>query len=96
VDECKPLIAGTIPRELGRMTELLSLDLASNRLEGSIPAELGNITALYELLVSKNKLTGPLPPELVGCVNLGWGMADITRHVIGPHFTRETRMGNIR
>ena len=90
------LIAGTIPQELGRMTQLLSLDLASNRLEGSIPAELGNITALYELLVSKNKLTGPLPPELVGCVNLGWGLPDIARHVIGCHFTQETRMRNIR
>lgn len=39
-------ITGRIPKELGNLTELVSLDLYRNRLEGDIPERLGNLQKL--------------------------------------------------
>jgi Leucine-rich repeat (LRR) protein len=39
-------LTGTIPSEIGRCTNLTTLDLGFNRLEGTMPGELGSLTAL--------------------------------------------------
>ena len=39
-------MTGEIPAELGDLTNLEGLDLASNQLTGEIPAELGSLTNL--------------------------------------------------
>ena len=71
-----PLLTGTIPPELGKLTELQYLLLGCsgwagrnvrfgrNRLTGPIPKELGNLSKLKELDLSQNELTGPIPKEL--------------------------------
>ena len=56
-------LSGTIPPELGNLTNLRSLYLYSNQLSGTIPPELGNLTNLYELWLSSNQLSGTIPPE---------------------------------
>ncbi|KAK4737802.1 hypothetical protein R3W88_001499 [Solanum pinnatisectum] len=53
-----------IPPELGKLVNLVHLDLSSCNLTGSIPAELGNLNMLDTLFLQKNQLTGVFPPQL--------------------------------
>ena len=63
-------LTGSIPPELGNLTNLVELDLSTNQLTGSIPPELGNLTNLVQLDLSTNQLTGSIPPELGNLNNL--------------------------
>ncbi|KAG7976344.1 hypothetical protein I3843_06G144300, partial [Carya illinoinensis] len=55
------VISGTIPDELGNLTNLVSLDLYLNNLSGPIPTKLGDLSKLRFLDLSNNKLTGDIP-----------------------------------
>ncbi|MCP4349126.1 MAG: hypothetical protein GY795_26905 [Desulfobacterales bacterium] len=61
---------GSLPAELGNLTNLEILFLIGNELSGSVPSELGNLTNLELLLLSNNQLSGPVPPELGNLNNL--------------------------
>ena len=63
-------LTGTIPSELGSLTNLQWLELTSNQLTGEIPAELGNLSNLQNLWLSGNQLTGEIPAELGNLSNL--------------------------
>ena len=63
-------LKGSIPAELGQLTNLSSLYLNDNELTGSIPAELGQLTNLRRLYLMDNKLTGSIPAELGQLTNL--------------------------
>ena len=63
-------LSGTIPSELGRLTNLRWLSLSSNQLSGEIPPELGDLTNLESLYLLSNELSGEIPPELSGLANL--------------------------
>ena len=52
---------GSVPAELGRLSNLTYLNLRSNDLSGPIPAELGDLTNLTYLNLHSNQLTGPIP-----------------------------------
>ncbi|CAN0544611.1 unnamed protein product, partial [Ectocarpus sp. 12 AP-2014] len=52
--------AGPIPRELGNLAALQSLDLGANTLSGPIPRELGKLAALRYLSLQHNELSGEL------------------------------------
>ena len=65
-------LAGVIPPDLGRLTNLESLSLRHNDLSGSIPAELGDLAELDSLDLSFNQLTGELPPGLANAGRLRW------------------------
>ena len=55
-------LTGSIPAELGDLTNLTELSLGGNGLSGEIPPELGDLTSLQELYLWGNTdLTGPLP-----------------------------------
>ncbi|MYD56756.1 MAG: hypothetical protein F4246_07060, partial [Rhodothermaceae bacterium] len=54
-------LTGSIPPELGNLTELWALHLHRNQLTGSIPPELGNLEALKRLDLRRNQLTGSIP-----------------------------------
>ena len=57
-------LTGTIPADLGSLSELTHLDLNDNSLTGDIPRELGNLHNLEEVRLSGNSLTGCIPDGL--------------------------------
>ena len=61
---------GTIPPELGNLTELRILNLGNNSLTGSIPPELGTPSNLSHVYLNTNRLTGEIPSQLSGLWNL--------------------------
>ena len=63
-------LTGSIPSELGRLTNLQRLDLSGNQLMGTIPSELGNLANLIELDLGFNDLAGPTPAALGNLTNL--------------------------
>lgn len=63
-------LTGSIPQELGFLSNLTSLSLAANNLSGGIPIELNNLTNLAYLRLDGNNLTGSIPTWLGNLTNL--------------------------
>ncbi|WP_420444100.1 cadherin domain-containing protein [Candidatus Poriferisodalis sp.] len=63
-------LTGTIPTELGSLSGLTTIYMASNSLSGSIPASIGNLTNLRHLNLARNELRRPLPSQLGNLSNL--------------------------
>ena len=63
-------LSGTIPSELGDLSNLENLELGANRLSGPIPSELGRLTILETLYLYETQLSGPIPTELGQLANL--------------------------
>ncbi|GAB4343467.1 MAG: hypothetical protein Kow0089_19280 [Desulfobulbaceae bacterium] len=63
-------LSGTIPTELGNLSQLTAISLSDNSLSGSIPGELGNLTGLEYLYLQNNSLTGSIPSGLGNLANL--------------------------
>ena len=57
-------LEGTIPTQLGDLTELEILRLDGNDVVGHIPSELGKLAKLNILYLDDNQLTGQIPEEL--------------------------------
>lgn len=62
-------LSGSLPRELGELTNLQSLYLGVNALSGAIPLELGYSSALSEVDLGNNLLNGSLPTSI-------WNLCD--------------------
>jgi hypothetical protein len=67
-------LSGTIPTEIGNLSNLRHLNLDSNKLSGNIPSELGNLTELHDLDLSDNQLMGSIPTSFTNLINMasGW------------------------
>ncbi|NIM11055.1 MAG: hypothetical protein GTO45_03635 [Candidatus Aminicenantes bacterium] len=57
-------LTGSIPPELGNLSNLQDIWLWDNKLTGNIPSELGNLINLSWLYLWDNQLTGSIPSEL--------------------------------
>ncbi|KAJ3094470.1 hypothetical protein HDU97_008032 [Phlyctochytrium planicorne] len=58
-------LAGSIPPELGALSELQEISLRCNSLTGEIPFELGNLQSLLNLNFFGNQLSGVLPDRFL-------------------------------
>jgi len=63
-------LTGSIPSEIGNLTNLTYLYLYNNELSGSIPPEIGNLTNLTWLWLYDNQLTGSIPSSIGNLTNL--------------------------
>ena len=70
-------LTGSIPSEIGILTNLTSLNLSGNELTGSIPPEIGNLTNLTYLNLSYNQFTGVIPESICELNNLRWNFGFI-------------------
>ncbi|KAB2059574.1 hypothetical protein ES319_A11G314900v1 [Gossypium barbadense] len=52
-----------IPKEIGSLVGLLSLNFSGNLLTGNIPDSIGNIELMESLDLSMNRLNGEIPPS---------------------------------
>ena len=57
-------LTGSIPPEIGNLTNLTRLISDDNQLTGSIPPEIGNLTNLNYLRLNDNQLSGIIPDEI--------------------------------
>ena len=63
-------LTGSIPPEIGCLTNLTHLELNGNQLTGEIPSEIENLTNLEWLSLWNNQLSGEIPPEIGNLTNL--------------------------
>ncbi len=59
-------------------TQVIGLDLQSNKLTGALPRAIGDLSNLYTLHLANNALTGPIPSE-IGGTDLGFFFAENNR-----------------
>jgi hypothetical protein len=57
-------LTGTLPSELGWLTNLVELDLSFNQFEGRLPSALGHLSALQTMDLSHNRLSSRLPQTM--------------------------------
>ena len=65
-------LTGSIPVELGGLSQLRGLYLFENHLSGPVPAELSNLANLEELFLDQNQLQGAIPATLGNLTKLRW------------------------
>lgn len=63
-------LVGTIPEDVGNLSELTFLSMAGNALTGTLPTTLGNLTSVQYMYLSTNSLSGSIPPELGNMTSL--------------------------
>ncbi len=63
-------LTGTLPQELGYLTELKELTLDYNQISGNIPPETGSLSNLERLYLKSNQLSGSIPSTLGQLGNL--------------------------
>lgn len=59
-------LVGSLPADLGHLTEAASFNLSDNTISGTIPAELGSLAKATTFALANNQLTGTIPVELGG------------------------------
>jgi hypothetical protein len=57
-------LTGTIPNDIGLLTNLASLSVTDSRLTGTIPSSLGDLFGLRRLWLYGNQLIGEIPSSL--------------------------------
>jgi len=57
-------LRGSIPTEVGMLSQLTTLRLNSNDITGSIPTEVGMLSQLIVLQLQENEISGTLPSEV--------------------------------
>ncbi|XP_047068636.1 receptor-like protein 45 [Lolium rigidum] len=70
IDLSANMLSGEIPREIGNLSHIKSLNLSNNFFTGSIPATFANLSQIESLDLSENRLNGSIPWQLTGLSSL--------------------------
>ncbi|KAK3288389.1 hypothetical protein CYMTET_4142 [Cymbomonas tetramitiformis] len=77
-------LTGTLPTQMGELTNLTSLKLDWNRLTGTVPTQMAALTRLMYLQVGGNSLTGTVPTQMGALTQLdildGWPTLEVQGH----------------
>ena len=84
-------LRGSLPQELGNLTQLQDLQLGFNELTGTLPPQLSNLTNLHTITLNGNRLSGTIPRELGRLRNLR--LLDIGSNDLSGVIPRE--LGNL-
>ena len=57
-------LRGSLPQELGNLTQLQDLQLGFNELTGTLPPQLSNLTNLHTITLNGNRLSGTIPRRI--------------------------------
>ena len=63
-------LSGSLPPEIGQLTELQNLDLGQNKISGEIPVEIYTLSNLTTLHLHNNVITGQISQEIQNLNNL--------------------------
>ncbi|MEM1136110.1 MAG: immunoglobulin domain-containing protein, partial [Bacteroidota bacterium] len=63
-------LVGTIPTEIGNLSEILEINFGKNNISGTIPAAFGNLATLKILWLNENQLSGQVPLGFFNMINL--------------------------
>ncbi len=63
---------GSIPPEIGNLTNLTELWLNGNDFSGQLPESFGNLSKMKYLQLSMNRFTGPLPASMSSMKSMEW------------------------
>nr|XP_043639043.1 receptor-like protein EIX2 [Erigeron canadensis] len=66
------ILSGHLPDRLGKLQNLVTLDLAFNYISGTVPDSLGRLSFLKELMLNVNSLSGQLPDTIGYLTSLEW------------------------
>jgi hypothetical protein len=88
-------LSGSIPWQLGQLTDLQELVLYDNELSESIPHELSQLNNLKILDLSYNQLSGPIPVAFGNLINLERLWID-NNQVSGPIPTELGKLINLK
>ncbi|KAI2513131.1 hypothetical protein MHU86_1169 [Fragilaria crotonensis] len=70
LDETRNGLSGSLPVELGFLSETVFLRLSKNDIGGSIPSEIGKLKRLSTLDLSSNMITGSIPDTIGDAADL--------------------------
>ncbi|KAG0450142.1 hypothetical protein HPP92_026921 [Vanilla planifolia] len=76
-----------IPAELGKLGNLIQLDLSSCGIDGIIPIELGNLGSLDTLYIHTNLLSGTIPAAIGNLTRLAY--LDLSNNALTGEIPRE-------
>ncbi|KAM0013479.1 putative non-specific serine/threonine protein kinase [Helianthus debilis subsp. tardiflorus] len=57
-------LSGNLPLQLGKLKNLVHIDLNGNSISGSIPDSIGNLSSLQTLELGSNLISGPIPDSI--------------------------------
>ncbi|PIN06476.1 Serine/threonine protein kinase [Handroanthus impetiginosus] len=63
-------LSGTLPKELGKLTDLRILAVGINNFSGPLPSQLGNCTRLEQLWIDSSGVSGAIPRTFANLQNL--------------------------
>jgi hypothetical protein len=63
-------LSGTIPTQVGLLSNLVLINLSYQRVSGRLPTELGRASKLVEIRIQGTRISGTIPTELSGLEDL--------------------------
>ena len=58
------VLVGTVPSQIGQLSELSQLHASTNSLEGPLPTQLGSLVMLETISLASNRVNGSIPTQI--------------------------------